>query len=102
MTRRRPGYHGVAPRPSSVSPNKSQALRLGTAGNASTMLPPLRRGTNLHKVACMLFAVMVSTAEGQMDPVEMQRQIQQQMGGGGGGGGATPNRIGKYLHRQRR
>lgn len=58
-----------------------------------------QRATPALRVATVLavcFAVILSTAEGQMDPAEMQRQIQQQMGGGSGGGGAapTPNRIG--------
>lgn len=44
--------------------------------------------------ACL--AASLSKANGQLDPAEMQRQIQQQMGGGccGGDGGASPNRIG--------
>lgn len=43
-------------------------------------------------------AATVQIADGQMDPAEMQRQLQQQMGGGGGSGGGgapAPNRIGK-------
>lgn len=45
-------------------------------------------------LACL--AASLSKSNGQLDPAEMQRQVQQQMGGGscGGGGGASPNRIG--------
>ena len=48
-------------------------------------------------LACL--AASLSKANGQLDPAEMQRQVQQQMGGGscGGGGGASPNRIGMIL-----
>ena len=45
-------------------------------------------------LACL--ATSLSKAIGQLDPAEMQRQVQQQMGGGSCGdcGGASPNRIG--------
>ncbi|CAB1114720.1 unnamed protein product [Ectocarpus sp. CCAP 1310/34] len=44
---------------------------------------------------CLLAASIVPSAGQQMDPAQMQRQIQQQMGGspGGGGGAPPPNRI---------
>ncbi|CAM9228330.1 unnamed protein product, partial [Ectocarpus fasciculatus] len=57
-------------------------------------------GPSLSKafvLLCTLTASVVPSAGQQMDPAQMQRQIQQQMGGspggGGGGGAAPPNRI---------
>ncbi|CAM9836787.1 unnamed protein product, partial [Ectocarpus sp. 8 AP-2014] len=48
---------------------------------------------------CLLAASIVPSAGQQMDPAQMQRQIQQQMGGspGGGGGAPPPNRIAQML-----
>ncbi|CBJ30014.1 expressed unknown protein [Ectocarpus siliculosus] len=48
---------------------------------------------------CLLAASIVPSVGQQMDPAQMQRQIQQQMGGspGGGGGAPPPNRIAQML-----
>ena len=75
--------------------------RSGVRGDA---LPRGRQRPGLGKAAalgltCACLAASLSKSNGQLDPAEMQRQIQQQMGGGGscgGGGGAGPNRLGTY------
>lgn len=63
--------------------------------------PRLRKAMQSALLIAWL-AATVFIAEGQMDPTEMQRQIQQQMGGGSGGadGATSPNRIGELSAKQ--
>lgn len=91
------------------SGGRVEAMMSGAHGSTRSSprgaaLPRGRQRPGLGKaaamgLACACLAASLSRANGQLDPAEMQRQVQQQMGGGGscgGGGGAGPNRIGMF------